>query len=40
VITQIRRLDIVYMDEQATMIVIRNVTFIIEYEKIKNESRY
>lgn len=29
-----------YQEKPAKMLVIRNITFIIEYEKVKNENRY
>ena len=29
-----------YMNKPAKMLVIRNITFIIEFEKVKNEGRY
>jgi signal transduction histidine kinase len=40
VFTQIRKLDIHFQEQPAKMLVIRNITFIIEYEKIKNANKY
>lgn len=40
VFTQIRKLDIHYQERPAKMLVIRNITFIVEYEKVRNENKY
>ena len=40
IITQIRKQEVMYMNKPAKMLVIRNITFIIEFEKVKNEGRY
>ena len=40
VVTQIRKQQVTYMERPAVMLVIRNITFIVEFEKVKNEGKY
>ena len=40
VFAQIKRLDIQFRERGAKILLIRNISHIIQYEKAKNENKY
>lgn len=40
IFAQIRKVRIQYMSKDAQMLLIRNISHIIHYEKVKNENKF